>query len=190
MEPELQPEVNRPVLLINRAGLYVIVAVLAVSILGCVCVLGYSFTNHGKLKKNAEEVRKFIASQTKAVDRHQGGGGASLANASSTTATKASAAAPAYQPRVGVGAPIGVAGRQSAGDAYALVARQEAATVSSSTATTVLRQDVVTTGTSSNETLPTVTATATAATDAPTVYPVVAASVSENETERNFTGTS
>ncbi|KAK8761452.1 hypothetical protein V5799_027279 [Amblyomma americanum] len=190
MEPEVQQEVNRPVLLINRAGLYVILAVLAVSILGCLCVLGYSFTNHEKLKRNAEEVRNFIASQTKTAERRQGVSAASVGNASSTTTTKAaaSAAAPAYQPKVGVGAPFGVTASKSAGDAYALVARQEAAAASSTTAASAQRQDVVTRS-STNQTLATVTGAAATATDAPTEYPAVAANVSVNAVERNFTGT-
>ncbi|XP_064457024.1 uncharacterized protein LOC135367841 [Ornithodoros turicata] len=65
MEPEPEPQVNSPAVLINSEGLYVIIAVLGVSILGCACVLTYSFTNYNKLKKNAEEVRNFIASRTK-----------------------------------------------------------------------------------------------------------------------------
>lgn len=69
MEPELQTQVNLPVVLINREGLYVIIAVLGVSILGCACVLTYSFTNYNKLKRNAEEVRNYIASRANVANR-------------------------------------------------------------------------------------------------------------------------
>ncbi|XP_077544701.1 uncharacterized protein LOC144157839 [Haemaphysalis longicornis] len=72
MEPELQTRVNLPVVLLNREGLYVIIAVLGVSILGCVCVLTYSFLNYSKLKSNAEEVRRYIASQAMAANQQQG----------------------------------------------------------------------------------------------------------------------
>ncbi|KAH7983638.1 hypothetical protein HPB52_013255 [Rhipicephalus sanguineus] len=65
MEPELQTQVNLPVVLMNREGLYAIVAVLGVSILGCACVLTYSFTNYSKMKRNAEEVRNYMASRAK-----------------------------------------------------------------------------------------------------------------------------
>ncbi|KAL1467329.1 hypothetical protein MTO96_026212 [Rhipicephalus appendiculatus] len=68
MDAELQTSVNLPVVLINRKGLYVIIAVLGVSILGCVGVLTYSFTNYAKLKRNVEEVRSYIASRAKASD--------------------------------------------------------------------------------------------------------------------------
>ncbi|KAH7968434.1 hypothetical protein HPB52_008413 [Rhipicephalus sanguineus] len=73
MEEELQTRVNLPVVLVNREGLYVIIAVLGVSILGCAGVLTYSFTNYAKLKRNAEEVRSYIASRVKAADQLSGG---------------------------------------------------------------------------------------------------------------------
>ncbi|KAL1431938.1 hypothetical protein MTO96_013732 [Rhipicephalus appendiculatus] len=69
MDAELQTRVNLPVVLINRRGLYVIIAVLGVSILGCAGVLTYSFSNYAKLKRNADEVRSYIASRAKAADR-------------------------------------------------------------------------------------------------------------------------
>lgn len=72
MESELQTQVNLPVVLINREGLYVIIAVLGVSILGCACVLTYSFTNYNKLKRNAEEVRNYIASRANVANQHGG----------------------------------------------------------------------------------------------------------------------
>ncbi|KAH8026636.1 hypothetical protein HPB51_023146 [Rhipicephalus microplus] len=49
-----------------------VIAVLAVSILGCGGVLTYSFTNYAKLKRNAEEVRNYIAPRAKTADRHRG----------------------------------------------------------------------------------------------------------------------
>ncbi|KAL1467319.1 hypothetical protein MTO96_026203 [Rhipicephalus appendiculatus] len=73
MEAELQTRVNLPVVLVNREGIYVIIAVLGVSILGCVGVLTYSFTNYAKLKQNAEQVRSYIASRVKATDQLRGG---------------------------------------------------------------------------------------------------------------------
>lgn len=72
MEPDLHTQVNLPVVLINREGLYVIIAVLGVSILGCACVLTYSFTNYNKLKRNAEEVRSYIASRASIANQHGG----------------------------------------------------------------------------------------------------------------------
>ncbi|KAH7942153.1 hypothetical protein HPB49_021252 [Dermacentor silvarum] len=75
METEVQARVGLPVVLVNRDGLYVIIAVLGVSILGCACVLTYSLGNYGKMKKNAEEVRNYILHRdTKAaVKEHSGG---------------------------------------------------------------------------------------------------------------------
>ncbi|KAH8032731.1 hypothetical protein HPB51_001429 [Rhipicephalus microplus] len=65
MDPELQTQVSAPVVLMNREGLYAIVAVLGLSILGCACVLTYSFTNYSKMKRNAEEVRNYMESRAK-----------------------------------------------------------------------------------------------------------------------------
>lgn len=73
MEAELQTRVNLPVVLVNREGLYVIVAVLGVSILGCAGVLTYSFTNYAKLKRNADEARAYIASRVNAAAQISGG---------------------------------------------------------------------------------------------------------------------
>ncbi|KAH7936689.1 hypothetical protein HPB49_002651 [Dermacentor silvarum] len=61
MDPELRAHANMPVVLTNREGLYVIIAVLGIAILSCTCVLTYSFTNYSRLKRNAEEVRNYIA---------------------------------------------------------------------------------------------------------------------------------
>ncbi|KAH9384363.1 hypothetical protein HPB48_026370 [Haemaphysalis longicornis] len=72
MEPELQTQVNLPVVIINSEGLYVIITVLGVSLLGCACVLTYSFVNYRKLKSNAEDVRRYIASQAMAADQQHG----------------------------------------------------------------------------------------------------------------------
>ncbi|KAH6947818.1 hypothetical protein HPB50_021547 [Hyalomma asiaticum] len=89
MDPELQAQVNMPVVLMNREGLYAIVAVLGVSILGCACVLTYSFTNYSKMKRNAEEVRSYMESRAKLVQQHSGakqaGGGFKVADAPSAT---------------------------------------------------------------------------------------------------------
>ncbi|KAH7947491.1 hypothetical protein HPB52_012365 [Rhipicephalus sanguineus] len=62
MYPDLRAQVNVPAVLINRAVLYVIIAVLSVPIPVCACVLTYSFANNTRLKRNAEEMRQYIAS--------------------------------------------------------------------------------------------------------------------------------
>ncbi|KAH7938409.1 hypothetical protein HPB49_023184 [Dermacentor silvarum] len=64
MDPDLRAHINMPLVPINREGLYVIIAVPGVSILGCPCVLTYSFTNYSRLKRNAEEVRNYIAASS------------------------------------------------------------------------------------------------------------------------------
>ncbi|KAH7947492.1 hypothetical protein HPB52_012366 [Rhipicephalus sanguineus] len=78
MDADLRAHVNVPVVLINHAGLYVIIAELGVSILGCFCVLTYSFTSYAMLKRNAEEVRQYIAASSDvakvAVDQKTGAG--------------------------------------------------------------------------------------------------------------------
>ncbi|KAH7942632.1 hypothetical protein HPB51_028687 [Rhipicephalus microplus] len=73
MESELETRVSIPVVFVNRHDLYVIMAVLSVAILGCACVLGYSFSNFAMLKRNAEEVRSCIASRTNSTDPFGGG---------------------------------------------------------------------------------------------------------------------
>lgn len=72
MDPELRTEVNLPIVIVNRESLYVIIAVLGISILGCACVLTYSFINYHKLKRNAEEVRSYIPARAKEADQHGG----------------------------------------------------------------------------------------------------------------------
>ncbi|KAH7936479.1 hypothetical protein HPB49_000031 [Dermacentor silvarum] len=64
MEPDLRAHVNLPVVLVNREGLYVIIAVLGVSNLGRACVLTYSFTNYSRLKRKAEEIRNYMAASS------------------------------------------------------------------------------------------------------------------------------
>ncbi|XP_070395234.1 uncharacterized protein [Dermacentor albipictus] len=105
MEPELQTQVNLPVVLMNREGLYAIVAVLGVSILGCACVLTYSLTNYSKMKRNAEEVRNYMASRAKLTHersgtKQAGGGGSRVAHA---LPTNDKAAVPAKEPKVEIG---------------------------------------------------------------------------------------
>ncbi|KAL3199507.1 hypothetical protein MRX96_013833 [Rhipicephalus microplus] len=68
VESELETRVSIPVVFVNRHDLYVIVAVLGVAILGCACVLGYSFSNLTMLKRNAEEVRSYVASRINSAD--------------------------------------------------------------------------------------------------------------------------
>ncbi|KAL3194311.1 hypothetical protein MRX96_016438 [Rhipicephalus microplus] len=46
----------------NREGLYVIIAELEVSIPVFACVLTYSFANYTRSKRNAEDLRQYIAS--------------------------------------------------------------------------------------------------------------------------------
>lgn len=69
MEPGMETRVSIPVVLVNRQELYAIVAVLGIAILGCVCVLGFSYSNFAKLKRNADEVRDYIASHPPNSDR-------------------------------------------------------------------------------------------------------------------------
>ncbi|KAL1471937.1 hypothetical protein MTO96_023408 [Rhipicephalus appendiculatus] len=64
MESEFETRVNFPVVRVNRGGLYAIVAVLGIIILACLSVLAYSFRNYAMLKRNAEDMRQFIASRT------------------------------------------------------------------------------------------------------------------------------
>ncbi|KAH8038240.1 hypothetical protein MRX96_026625 [Rhipicephalus microplus] len=73
MESELETRVSIAVVFVNRHDLCVIVAVLDVAILGCACVLGYSFINFAMLRRNAEEVRSYIASWTNSRDPFGGG---------------------------------------------------------------------------------------------------------------------
>ncbi|KAH8036948.1 hypothetical protein HPB51_007617 [Rhipicephalus microplus] len=68
MESELETRVSTPVVFVNCHDLYVIVAVLGVAILGCACVLAYSFSNFAMLIRNAEEVRSYITSRTNSTD--------------------------------------------------------------------------------------------------------------------------
>lgn len=71
MEPGMETRVSIPVVLVNRQELYAIVAVLGIAILGCVCVLGFSYSNFAKLKRNADEVRDYIASHPPNPNRAQ-----------------------------------------------------------------------------------------------------------------------
>ncbi|KAL3193638.1 hypothetical protein MRX96_016982 [Rhipicephalus microplus] len=63
MESELGTRVSVPVVFVNRHGLYAIVAVLGVALLGFACVLGLSFKIIAILKQSAEKVRGYIASR-------------------------------------------------------------------------------------------------------------------------------
>lgn len=72
MESELETRVNFPVVRVTRWVLYIIVAVLGILILAGVCVLTYSFSNYVILKRNAEELRLYIASQAKVAGQHRG----------------------------------------------------------------------------------------------------------------------
>ncbi|KAH9360975.1 uncharacterized protein LOC144145306 [Haemaphysalis longicornis] len=119
MEPELQTQVNLPVVLINREGLYVIIAVLGVSILGCACVLTYSFTNYNKLKRNAEEVRNYIASRANVANQH-GGKLPDARRADVRPDTKK--AFPRHAPRADA-----TGKGEALNETFAIVARQEAA---------------------------------------------------------------
>ncbi|KAH7934383.1 hypothetical protein HPB49_025353 [Dermacentor silvarum] len=58
-----------------------IIAVLEVSILGCACVLAYSLGNYSKVKKNAEEVRNYIAHRGIKATAGEPGGGKQTASA-------------------------------------------------------------------------------------------------------------
>lgn len=73
MESDLETRVNFPAVRVNRAGMYAVVAVLGIVILSCVGVLGYSFSNYALLKRNAEEMRQYVVSQTNASGQNGGG---------------------------------------------------------------------------------------------------------------------
>lgn len=122
MEPELQTQVNLPVVLINREGLYVIIAVLGVSILGCACVLTYSFTNYHKLKSNAEEVRRYIASKAKVTDLPGGKQPAAQipSGARVPSATKKALPGPGQQPKAEA-----LNKGEALNETFAVVAREE-----------------------------------------------------------------
>ncbi|XP_077520391.1 uncharacterized protein LOC144130332 [Amblyomma americanum] len=87
MEPEPPPPGNLPTVLVSRGSLYVIVAVMGLSVLGCVCALAYSLANYARLKQNAEEARRYIASRAKAADLQHSGSSwtGAAAHARSTT---------------------------------------------------------------------------------------------------------
>ncbi|KAH7966078.1 hypothetical protein HPB49_013578 [Dermacentor silvarum] len=72
MDSELETRVNFPVVRVTRGVLYTIVAVLGILILAGVCVLTYSFSTSAILKRNAEELRQYIASQAKVAGQHRG----------------------------------------------------------------------------------------------------------------------
>ncbi|KAL3193640.1 hypothetical protein MRX96_016984 [Rhipicephalus microplus] len=72
MESDSETRVSIPVVFVNRHGLYVIVVVLGVAILGSACVLGLSFRNFTMLKQSAEEVHGYIASRMNSSDAHGG----------------------------------------------------------------------------------------------------------------------
>lgn len=71
-DPEPQAQADRSVVLVSRKTVYTIVAVLGVTMLGCTCALAFSLSNYNILKRNDEDVRSYIASRTKLVDRQNG----------------------------------------------------------------------------------------------------------------------
>ncbi|KAH7971595.1 hypothetical protein HPB52_000338 [Rhipicephalus sanguineus] len=140
MEPEVQARANLPVVLVNREGLYVIIGVMSASILGCACVLAYSLSNYDKLRKNAEEVRNYIAhhGSRAPVREHSGGeysaaaGGVGTSDARSVTIDTPNAMASANESRIGADPSLG-AGRntsdfasvvRSVSDTFAVAAKQ------------------------------------------------------------------
>ncbi|KAK8770546.1 hypothetical protein V5799_012987 [Amblyomma americanum] len=126
---ELDAEISVPVVLVSRDSLYVIVAVLSASVLGCVAVLAYSFTNYNNLRQNAEEVRNYIASLAKAAELKKSGyGGAGQRAAGGLSATMNApvpAASAAGSQNVGMPRGGGVLFNEAAKDKLAEVARQE-----------------------------------------------------------------
>ncbi|KAH7942151.1 hypothetical protein HPB49_021250 [Dermacentor silvarum] len=131
MEPQMQARFSLPVVVINREGLYVIIAVLGVSILGCACVLAYSLGNYGKLKKNAEEVRNYIAHRgIKATAGEHGGGEQTAAGVDAATSDAHSVTA---RTPVGAGSSLGAGQNTSAfvsvvrsvSDTFVVAAKQE-----------------------------------------------------------------
>ncbi|KAK8775327.1 hypothetical protein V5799_031326 [Amblyomma americanum] len=121
---ELDAEISVPVVLISRDSLYVIVAVLSASVLGCVAVLAYSFTNYNNLRQNAEEVGNYIASLAKAAELKSGYGGAGQRAAGAMNAPVPAASVVRSQ-NVGMPRGGGVLFNEAAKDKLAEVARQE-----------------------------------------------------------------
>ncbi|KAL1435199.1 hypothetical protein MTO96_011123 [Rhipicephalus appendiculatus] len=143
MEPEVQARGNLPVVLVDREGLYVIIGVMSASILGCACVLAYSLSNYGKLRKNAEEVRNYIAQHgSKAAVGERSGaeysapaaaGGVGTSDARSVSIDNPDPMASANGSRIGANPSLG-AGRnisdfasavRSVSDTFAVAAKQE-----------------------------------------------------------------
>ncbi|KAK8775329.1 hypothetical protein V5799_031328 [Amblyomma americanum] len=126
---ELDAEISVPVVLVSRDSLYVIVAVLSASVLGCVAVVAYSFTNYNNLRQNAEEVRNYIASLAKAAELKKsgyGGAGQPVAGGLSATMNAPVPAASADgSQNVGMPRGGGVLFNEAAKDKLTEVARQE-----------------------------------------------------------------
>ncbi|KAK8775826.1 hypothetical protein V5799_030824 [Amblyomma americanum] len=126
---ELDAEISVPVVLVSRDSLYVIVAVLSASVLGCVTVLAYSFTNYNNLRQNAEEVRNYIASRAKAAEQKQSGydgaGQRAAGGLSAAMNAPVPAASAAGNQNVGMPRGGGVLFTEAAKDKLAEVARQE-----------------------------------------------------------------
>ncbi|KAH7981327.1 hypothetical protein HPB49_023149 [Dermacentor silvarum] len=187
MEPELQTQVNLPVVLMNREGLYAIVAVLGVSILGCACVLTYSFTNYSKMKRNAEEVRNYMASRAKLVHERSGtkqAGVSKVALAASATDKASVLAVPAKEAKVEMGKQQGppIDGNDTFVSQTAIGASAAVTTLEASGTTGGDEQlsSVDQGGGSGGETVAVAEAVANSA---PVVYSMMSASVSWNATE-------
>lgn len=128
--PELNAEVSVPVVLVSRESLYVIIAVLSASVLGCVTVLTYSLSNYNNLRRNAEEVRNYIASRAKVAEKKKSGYGGAEQRAASGLSAPAHTPAPASSApgsqNTGMSREGGVPFIEPAKDKPATVARQVA----------------------------------------------------------------
>lgn len=174
MDAELQPRVNFPAVLINRHDLCVVIAVLSMSILGCAGVLGYSFTNYGKLKRNAVDMRHYLGSHAQMARQRSGDSGWVPGEDARSNATKAP------EPE------LPAAGHEPGRDAAppnrtSVVARQEAL---NGTVVPTLHTNVVH-GDSSEE--PTAATDATSKSAATTVNTTLETTSSSNATEDAFT---
>lgn len=188
MEPELQTQVNLPVVLMNREGLYAIVAVLGVSILGCACVLTYSFTNYSKMKRNAEEVRNYMASRAKLAHERSGtkqAGVSKVALAASATDKASVLAVPAKEAKVEIGKQQGppIDGNDTFVSLTAIGASAAVTTLEASGATGGGDEQLSSVDQGGGSGGETVAVAEAVANSAPVVYTMMATNVSWNATE-------
>ncbi|KAK8756965.1 hypothetical protein V5799_000329 [Amblyomma americanum] len=103
MDPELQTLVKLPVVLVSRKELYSIITVLGLTVLGCACVLGYSFAHCGELDHGVEKLRIYITSGDKMAERRPADAGGAVGNRSTTVKEPATWRVPRVEPAVNTG---------------------------------------------------------------------------------------